>query len=82
MGRNIGIWALVGFVVACCWVGSGIVVGPSYNLGRSTLVSITAPASFLGRSNPLAFYWFVLLNASMYAVVGIGTEVLRRLHRS
>ncbi len=82
MGRNIGIWALIGFVVACCWVGIGIVVGPSYNLGRSTLVSITAPASFLGRRAPLTFYWFVLLNAAMYAVVGIGTEVLRRRHRS
>ena len=38
MSRNIGIWALVGFVVACCWVVIGIVIGPSYNLGHSALV--------------------------------------------
>jgi len=42
---------------------------------------ITAPASYLGRRAPLAFYWFILLNAAMYAVVGLGTEFLRRQHR-
>ena len=81
MGRNIGIWALVGFTVACCWVVIGIVAGPSYNLGRSTLVSITAPASFLGRRVAVTFYWFILLNAAIYAVAGLGTEVVRRQHR-
>lgn len=81
MGRKIGIWALVGIIVACCWVVIGIVVGPSYNLGRSTLVLITAPASFLGRRVPLTFYWFILLNAATYPVVGLGIEVVRRQHR-
>jgi hypothetical protein len=81
MGRNICMWALIGFIVACGWVGIGIALGPSYNLGHSTLVSIIAPASFLGRRVPLAFYWFILLNAAMYAVVGLGTEFLRRHHR-
>ncbi len=81
MSRKIGIWALVGFIVACCWVAIGVVVGPSYNLGRSTLVSITAPASFLTRRVPSTFYWFVLLNTAVYAVVGLGTEVLRRQDR-
>ena len=78
MGRNIGMWALIGFVVACGWVGIGIALGPSYNLGHSTLASITAPASFLGRRVPLSFYWFILLNAAIYAVIGFGTEFLRR----
>jgi hypothetical protein len=81
MGRNIGIWTLIGFIVACGWVGIGIALGPSYNLGHSTLVSITAPASLLGRRVPLTFYWFILLNAATYAVVGLGTEFLRRHHR-
>jgi hypothetical protein len=80
MGRNIGIWALVGFIVACGWIGIAIALGPSYNLGHSTLVSITAPASLLGRRVTLSFYWFVLLNAALYAVVGLATESLRR-HR-
>jgi hypothetical protein len=81
MSRNIGVWALIGFIVACCWVVIGIAVGPSYNLGHSTVVSITAPASFLGRRVPLSFYWLILLNAAIYAVVGLGTEFLRRQHR-
>ena len=82
MSRNVGIWALIGFIVACCWVVIGIALGPSYNLGRhSILVSITAPASFLGRRVPLTFYWFILLNAAIYAVAGFGTEFLRRHHR-
>jgi len=81
MIRNVGTWALIGFIVACCWVVIGIAVGPNYNLGHSTLVAITAPASFLGRRVPLSFYWFILLNAAIYAMVGLGTEFLRRQHR-
>jgi hypothetical protein len=81
MSRNIGIWALIGFIVACCWVVIGIAVVPSYNLGHSTVVSITAPASFLGRRVPLSFYSFILLNAAIYAVAGLGTEFLRRQYR-
>lgn len=81
MSRNIGIWALVGFIVACGWALIGMALGPNYNLGHSTLVSITAPASYLGRSVPLTVYWFILLNAAIYAVVGLGTEFLRRQHR-
>jgi hypothetical protein len=81
MSRNIGIWALVGFIVACCWVVIGIAAGASYNLGLSTVVAITAPASLVGRRIPLTFYWSILLNAAIYAMVGLGTEVLRRQHR-
>ena len=81
MIRNVGTWALIGFIVACCWVVIGIAVGLSYNLGHSTLVAITAPASFLGRRVPLSFYWFILLNAAIYAMVGLGTEFLRPQHR-
>ena len=82
MSRNIGIWALVGFVVACFWVAIGITIGARYNLGQSTLALITAPASYVGRLVPLTFYWFVLLNAATYAVVGLGTEFVRRQFRS
>jgi hypothetical protein len=81
VGRNIGMWARIGIVVACSWVGIGIALGPSYNLGHSTLVSITAPASLLGRKVPLSVYWLILLNAAVYAVVGLGMEFLRRHHR-
>lgn len=80
MRRNICVWALIGFFVACCWVLVGITLGPGYNLGHWTVVSITAPASVLGRKFPLVFYWFVLLNAAMYGVVGLGAEWFRKQH--
>jgi hypothetical protein len=79
MKRRIGFWGLAGFVVAYCWV-VGMIGGPGHNLGRWTIVAITAPASLLGRSMPLAYYWFVLLNAAIYALVGLTIELTRR-HR-
>lgn len=78
MKHRIGLWALSGFAVACCWVIYSLVAGPDANLGRSTFVAITAPASYLGRSVPLAYYWFILLNAATYALFGLATELLRR----
>ena len=55
-------------------------IGPNHNLGRWTVVAITAPASLLGRTIPLAYYWFILLNAVTYALFGLATEALRRHH--
>jgi hypothetical protein len=71
-------WVLSGFVVACCWVILGVVVGPNINLGRSAIVAITAPAAYLGRRVPLAYYWFILLNAAIYALLGLAIELVRR----
>ena len=81
MKRRIGLWFLLGFAIAGCWVIFGIAAAPDYNLGRSALVAITAPASLLGRAIPLAYYWFILLNAATYALCGFATEVLRRHYR-
>ncbi len=78
MKRRIGLWTLAGFAVACFWVVFGIATAPNYNLGRWTVVAITAPASLLGRAIPLAYYWFILLNAAAYALLGLATELLRR----
>ena len=80
MARRIGLWALLGLAVAGCWLVYGIATAPNLNLGRSTLVAITAPASLLGRIIPLAYYWFILLNAAAYALCGLATEVSRRHH--
>ena len=82
MGRNICTWALTGLFVACCWVLVGVALGPGYNLGHSMIVSITAPASFLGRRLPLTFYWFILLNAAVYAGIGSGAELFRQHNHS
>ncbi len=78
MKRRISLWALSGFAVAFGWFIIGLVTWPNYNLGHSPLVAITAPASLLGRAMPLQFYWFILLNAAIYALIGLATEVLRR----
>jgi hypothetical protein len=78
MKRRIALWALAGFAVALFWFIFGFFTWPNYNLGRSMIVAITAPASWVGRSMPLAYYWFILLNAAIYALIGLATELLRR----
>jgi hypothetical protein len=78
MMRRISLWAIIGFAVACCWFLYSTVTAPNPNLARWTIVAVTAPASLIGRAMPLAYYWFILLNAAIYALVGLATEVLRR----
>ena len=78
MMRRISLWAIIGFAVACCWFLYSTVTAPNPNLARWTIVAVTAPASLIGRAMPLAYYWFILLNAAIYALVGLVTEVLRR----
>jgi hypothetical protein len=78
MKRRICLWAFVGFAVAIFWFVVGLFTWPNYNLGRWTIVAITAPASFVGRTMPLAYYWFILLNALIYALVGLAAELFRR----
>jgi len=81
MNRRVGLWALIGFSVACSWVVIGLFTWPNFNLGHPPLVAITAPAAFLGSVIPLAFYWFILLNAAIYALFGFATEALRPRQR-
>lgn len=80
MKRRIAFWVLIGITVACCWGVVGLLVGSAYNLGRSTIVAMTAPASVLGRRGPLGMVSFILLNGGMYGAVGITTELARRLY--
>jgi hypothetical protein len=78
MKRRVALWALAGFTVAFFWFIVGLFTWPDYNLGRSVFVAVTAPASCLGRRMPLAYYWFILLNAAVYAVAGLVIEICRR----
>jgi cytochrome c biogenesis protein CcdA len=50
-----------------------------YNLGRSSILAITAPASLLGRAMPLKYYWFILLNGVAYVLFGLLVELFRPL---
>jgi hypothetical protein len=76
MKQRIGLWALIGLAVACCWVLYTFVAEPNYNVGRWTIVAITAPAALLGRTMALTYYWFILLNAATYTLFGVATELL------
>ena len=76
MRRRIGFWVFFGIVVACCWVAIGLLAGPTYNPGRSTIAAISAPASLLGRKMPLGVLWFVLLNGGLYGALGLAIELL------
>ena len=71
MNRIVSWSMLIGLLVGACWVVAGMLIGPSYNFGHSTFVAITAPASLLGRRMPLGALWFILLNAGLYAAVGL-----------
>lgn len=77
MRRRITLWMLFGILVACSWAAIGLLAGPSYNPGRSTVAAITAPAALLGRMMPLSVLWFILLNGGLYGIVGLMIESLR-----
>lgn len=79
MRRRIALWAIAGFIVACSWTLFVRATAPPMQRGHAfwTIVEITAPASLL-RTFPLKYYWFILLNALIYALVGLGMELLRR----
>lgn len=75
MARRIGIWCLAGFFVGCAWTLFFFASGPGFEIPRSLwlAVDLTAPASLL-RAFPLKFYWFILLNAAAYGLVGSAIE--------
>ena len=78
MKRRIGLWALIGLAVAFFWFVVGLLTWPNYNPGRWTIVAATAPASLIGRTMLLAYYWFILLNAAIYALIGLAAELFRQ----
>jgi len=41
-----------------------------------TVADITAPVALL-RHYPLKYYWFILLNALVYGIFGLGIELVR-----
>jgi hypothetical protein len=81
MRQKLGLWALIGLLVACGWVLYSIVAGPftNQNPGTWTIAAITAPASLIGRAMPLKYYWFILLNGAAYALLGLTAELIRRV---
>ena len=78
MKRRISLWALLGSSVASFWVLYVIATAPNPGLMHSSVLAITAPASLLGRTMPMAYYTFILLNGCFYALIGVATELLRK----
>ena len=77
MKRRIFLWPLLGSSVASFWVLYVIATAPNLSLMHSSVLAITAPASLLGRSMPLAYYTFIL-NGCFYALIGLAAERLRK----
>jgi hypothetical protein len=77
--ERIFLWVLIGATVACFWALFAVVIGPRFNLGHSTVVALTVPASWFWRSRPVTYYEVMLLNAAVYGLVGLALEPLFRL---
>ena len=92
MGRRIGFWALAGAAVGLLWVVyfyvhnySAYHGGPplTYSAVTTMLVNITIPIGFLfGRHHAITWYWSVVLNAGIYAGVGLTLEMIRMALRA
>jgi len=93
MLRRVGLWAFCGFAVALLWALAFYMLGPSHGeypsqgavlhyLGTSAILRITAPVALLGRYYAITWYCSALINAAIYACVGIAVEVVRLSLRS
>ena len=81
MMRRVGWWAMAGFGVAALWVVMVWALWPRVNVGQSWVVSVTAPASMLGRRRRMSWEEFLLLNAGVYAGMGLVVEGFRAVVR-
>lgn len=88
MLRRVGLWALCGFAVALIWAAVFYIAGPSngtypsqgailYSLSHSPMLKITAPVALLGRHYAITWYWSAVLNAAIYACLGLAVETIR-----
>ncbi|HEY3626015.1 MAG TPA: hypothetical protein VGL00_07015 [Terracidiphilus sp.] len=87
MLRRIGLWALCGLAVGFLWVVyfywhnySAYHGGPpfSYSPATDTLIDITIPIRTLfGRHHAITWYWSMVLNAAIYASIGLVVESIR-----
>lgn len=88
MLRRIGVWAFCGCAVALMWALVFYILGPSSGhyasqgavlryLGHSPVLPVTAPVALLGRHYAITWYWSVVINAAIYACVGLIVETIR-----
>jgi hypothetical protein len=88
MSYRIGIWALCGMAVALIWAAVFYILGPSmgqypsqgavlHYLGHTPLLPTTAPVALLGHHYAITWYWSAVINAGIYACIGLALEVIR-----
>ena len=92
MARRIGLWALVGAVVAFLWflyftwlTWGAYHGGPAFEFGAvaRTLADITIPIGPLfGRHHAITWYWSLAMNAGIYGFIGLAVETIRLAGRS
>jgi len=78
MKYRIGIWAVIGFLVAAFW--ALFATFPSIERMRDVwqLVSLTCPIAIVGMHHPISLYEALAVNTVTYALVGLIVETLRR----
>ena len=92
MFRRMGWWALAGFGIALLWAALFYFLGPSrgsypsqgtvlHSLGESVWLRITAPVALLGWHYAITWYWSAVINAAIYAFIGLGVESIRMMAR-
>jgi hypothetical protein len=84
MQRRIGLWALVGFIVASVWVVLSFAIPISPQPVLWGLVRLTCPILPISLTFHFGvkWYWFVASNVAAYALIGLVFESLQLLlHR-
>ena len=90
--RRIGVWAVCGLAVALIWAAVFCVLGPSvgqypsqgavlHYLSHSPLLPATVPVALLGHHYAITWYWSAMMNAGIYAGLGLVVETIRLAFR-
>jgi hypothetical protein len=91
MGRRLVLWAVGGAAVAFLWFLYFVWLtwdayhgGPGFHFSpvTETIVDITAPVRpLVGRHHAVTWYWSIVLNAAIYACMGLMVEGIRLMVR-
>jgi hypothetical protein len=80
MKYRIGMWAIVGFLVAGGWALFALASKPPVLTSADpilTFVRLTCPIAFFS-SHAMSVYLVLLANAATYALVGLAVETFRQ----